>query len=85
MGEKGANDRFMLVTYEDGPDKIKTSFREPPNVLLDELEQIKATDLTSLPLALHAVFEFLHLHRMNHGTDDISMVRPSSFYLVRSH
>lgn len=74
MGEKGVNDRFMLVTYEEGPDKIKTAFRESPATLLEELELVKATDMSTLPVALHAIFETLHLHRVTHGIDDISMV-----------
>jgi len=53
------------------------AFKESTVILLEELQHINATDLTSTDRALSSAFEALHLHRMSNALDGIAMVLSS--------
>ncbi|KAJ1657743.1 hypothetical protein IWQ61_002910 [Dispira simplex] len=68
-------DKFMLVTYEDGPDSIKAQFRESSCVLLEQLKTVCAYDMFNGGKALGDIFDQLSLYRVIQGMDTFGMGR----------
>ncbi|KAF9428483.1 Integrator complex subunit 6 [Podila epigama] len=62
-------DKFLLVTYEEGPGCIKSSFKDPLPHLIKELKVLKAQDLSSPGASLSTVFDLLNSYRVYHGID----------------
>ncbi|KAF9963420.1 Integrator complex subunit 6 [Mortierella alpina] len=63
------NDKFMLVTYEEGPGGIKSSLKDPLPHLIKELKVLKANDISNPAAALTTILDVLNAYRVYHGTD----------------
>ncbi|KAG0198615.1 Integrator complex subunit 6 [Mortierella sp. GBA30] len=63
------NDKFMLVTYEEGLGCIKSSFKDPLPHLIKELKVLKAHDMSSPTAPLSTIFNALNVYRVYHGID----------------
>ncbi|KAF9279866.1 Integrator complex subunit 6 [Mortierella alpina] len=63
------NDKFMLVTYEEGPGGIKSSLKDPLPHLIKELKVLKANDISNPAAALTTILDVLNAYRVFHGTD----------------
>ncbi|CAO3565382.1 unnamed protein product [Mortierella alpina] len=63
------NDKFMLVTYEEGPGGIKSSLKDPLPHLIKELKVLKANDISNPAAALATILDVLNAYRVYHGTD----------------
>ncbi|KAG0096731.1 Integrator complex subunit 6 [Podila epicladia] len=63
------NDKFILVTYEDGPGCIKSSFKDPLPHLIKELKVLKAQDMSNPGMSLSTVFDLLSAYRVYHSID----------------
>ncbi|KAF9557214.1 Integrator complex subunit 6 [Mortierella alpina] len=63
------NDKFMLVTYEEGPRGIKSSLKDPLPHLIKELKVLKANDISNPAAALATILDVLNAYRVYHGTD----------------
>ncbi|KAF9946900.1 Integrator complex subunit 6 [Mortierella alpina] len=63
------NDKFMLVTYEEGPAGIKSSLKDPLPHLIKELKVLKANDMSNPAAALATILDVLNAYRVYHGTD----------------
>ncbi|KAF9356670.1 Integrator complex subunit 6 [Mortierella sp. NVP85] len=63
------NDKFMLVTYEDGPGCIKSSLKDPIPHLVKELKVLKAEDMSNPGASLSTIFDVLNVYRVYHGID----------------
>ncbi|KAI8601354.1 hypothetical protein EDD21DRAFT_374691 [Dissophora ornata] len=63
------NDKFMLVTYEEGPGCVKSSLKDPLVHLIKELKVLKACDMSNPGASLSTIFDLLNVHRVHHGLD----------------
>ncbi|KAG0242766.1 hypothetical protein B0O80DRAFT_460546 [Mortierella sp. GBAus27b] len=63
------NDKFMLVTYEDGTACIKSSLKDSLPHLIKELKVLKAEDMSNPGASLSTIFDVLNVYRVNHGLD----------------
>ncbi|GJJ75105.1 hypothetical protein EMPS_07463 [Entomortierella parvispora] len=63
------NDKYMLVTYDDGLGCIKSTLKDPLSSLLKELKMLKANDLSNPGASLSTIFDFLNAHRVHNGLD----------------
>ncbi|KAG0034021.1 Integrator complex subunit 6 [Podila clonocystis] len=63
------NDKFLLVTYEEGPGCIKSSFKDPLPHLIKELKVLKAQDMSNPGMSLSTVFDLLSAYRVYHSID----------------
>ncbi|KAG0306475.1 Integrator complex subunit 6 [Dissophora globulifera] len=63
------NDKFMLVTYEEGPGCVKSSLKDPLSHLIKELKVLKASDMSNPGASLSTIFDILNMHRVQHGLD----------------
>ncbi|KAI7821059.1 hypothetical protein BC939DRAFT_456393 [Gamsiella multidivaricata] len=63
------NDKFMLVTYEEGPGCVRSSLKDPLPHLIKELKILNATDMSNPGASLSTVFDLLNVYRVYHGID----------------
>ncbi|KAF9981003.1 Integrator complex subunit 6 [Mortierella antarctica] len=63
------HDKFMLVTYEEGPGGIKSSLKDPLPHLIKELKVLKANDISNPAAALATILDVLNAYRVYNGTD----------------
>eukprot|EP01135_Chromosphaera_perkinsii_P003801 Nk52_evm47s255 gene=Nk52_evmTU47s255 len=68
-------DRFMLMSYAEGLDAIKVGFKEPINQFLEELKNLKASDMSCLGPTLQTAFDFLNQNRISIGIDNFGLGR----------
>ncbi|KAF9436929.1 Sarcoma antigen 1 [Entomortierella beljakovae] len=57
------NDKFMLVTYEEGSACIKSSLKDPLPHLIKELKVLKANDMSNPGSSLSTIFDLLNVYR----------------------
>ena len=62
-------DRYMLVSYEDGYTGIKAGWGATAAQFTAELAKLRATDLSRTGPALKACFELLNLYRLQKNID----------------
>lgn len=63
------NDKFLLVTYEEGLGCIKSSFKDPLPHLIKELKVLKAQDMSNPGMSLSTIFDLLSAYRVYHSID----------------
>ncbi|KAF9285383.1 Integrator complex subunit 6 [Linnemannia elongata] len=63
------NDKYMLVTYEEGTGCVKSSLKEPLPHLIKELKVLKAQDMSNPGSSLSTVFDILNAYRVHHNID----------------
>ncbi|KAG0056623.1 Integrator complex subunit 6 [Gryganskiella cystojenkinii] len=63
------NDKYMLVTYDDGMACIKSSLKDPLSHLVKELKLLRANDLSNPGASLSTIFDFLNAYRVHNGLD----------------
>ncbi|KAF9132671.1 Integrator complex subunit 6 [Mortierella sp. 14UC] len=63
------NDKYMLVTYEDGAGCVKSSLKEPLPHLIKELKVLKAQDMSNPGSSLSTIFDVLNAYRVHHNID----------------
>ncbi|KAK3826174.1 MAG: hypothetical protein J3R72DRAFT_458040 [Linnemannia gamsii] len=63
------NDKYMLVTYEDGAGCVKSSLKEPLPHLIKELKVLKAQDMSNPGSSLSNIFDILNAYRVHHNID----------------
>ncbi|KAF9112977.1 Integrator complex subunit 6 [Mortierella sp. AM989] len=63
------NDKFMLVSYEEGTACVKSSFKDPLPHLIKELKVLKANDMSNPGSSLSTIFDLLNVYRVYHGID----------------
>ncbi|KAF8938344.1 Integrator complex subunit 6 [Haplosporangium gracile] len=63
------NDKYMLVTYEEGTGCVKSSLKEPLPHLIKELKVLKAQDMSNPGSSLSTIFDILNAYRIHHNID----------------
>ncbi|KAF9910508.1 Integrator complex subunit 6-like [Linnemannia zychae] len=63
------NDKYMLVTYEEGTGCVKSSLKEPLPHLIKELKVLKAQDMSNPGSSLSTIFDVLNAYRVHHNID----------------
>ncbi|KAF9201596.1 Integrator complex subunit 6, partial [Haplosporangium sp. Z 27] len=63
------NDKFMLVSYEEGLQCVKSSLKDPLPHLIKELKVLKANDMSNPGSSLSTIFDLLNVYRVYHGID----------------
>ncbi|KAF9537718.1 Integrator complex subunit 6-like [Mortierella hygrophila] len=63
------NDKYMLVTYEEGTGCVKSSLKEPLPNLIKELKVLKAQDMSNPGSSLSTIFDILSAYRVHHNID----------------
>ncbi|KAG0338615.1 Integrator complex subunit 6, partial [Podila humilis] len=63
------NDKFLLVTYEEGLGCIKSSFKDPLPHLIKELKILKAQDMSNPGASLSTIFDLLNAYRVYQSID----------------
>ncbi|KAG9064964.1 Integrator complex subunit 6 [Linnemannia hyalina] len=63
------NDKYMLVTYEEGAGCVKSSLKEPLPNLIKELKILKAQDMSNPGSSLSTIFDILSAYRVHHNID----------------
>ncbi|KAF9147528.1 Integrator complex subunit 6 [Linnemannia schmuckeri] len=63
------NDKYMLVTYEEGAGCVKSSLKEPLPHLIKELKVLKAQDMSNPGSSLSTIFDILNAYRVHHNID----------------
>ncbi|KAG0295580.1 Integrator complex subunit 6 [Linnemannia gamsii] len=63
------NDKYMLVTYEEGSGCVKSSLKEPLPHLIKELKVLKAQDMSNPGSSLSTIFDILNAYRVHHNID----------------
>ncbi|KAF9924269.1 Integrator complex subunit 6-like [Linnemannia zychae] len=63
------NDKYMLVTYDEGTACIKSSLKEPLPHLIKELKVLKAQDMSNPGSSLSTTFDILNAYRVHHNLD----------------
>ncbi|KAF9174652.1 Integrator complex subunit 6-like, partial [Mortierella sp. AD011] len=63
------NDKFMLVSYEEGAACVKSSLKDPLPHLIKELKILKANDMSNPGSSLSTIFDLLNVYRVYHGID----------------
>ncbi|RKP40193.1 hypothetical protein BJ085DRAFT_37623 [Dimargaris cristalligena] len=69
------DDKFMLLTYEEGPESIKARIRDPPPYLLDQVKNLRAYDMFNGGVALGTIFDQLNLYRNLQDMDTFGLGR----------
>lgn len=57
------NDKYLLVTCEEGQNAIKSSFKENFIQFMNHVKNLEATELTQIGSSLSQSFELLNQHR----------------------
>lgn len=76
-------DRYMLLTFEEGPSNVKAGWKENHATFMNELKNLQSTGLTTVGEALKSAFDLLNLNRMQSGIDTYGQGR-CPFYLEPS-
>ncbi|CAG8507865.1 1621_t:CDS:10 [Paraglomus brasilianum] len=64
-------DKYVLVTYENGDGRVKSSLKDGSEKLLAQLKMLKAQDMSNPAAAFAAALEILDAYRLSMGMDTI--------------
>lgn len=69
------SDRFLLVTFEDGPGGVRCGWKEPFSTFMQEVKNATAKDLTQVGPALKRAFDLLNQFRLQTSIDNYGQGR----------
>eukprot|EP01112_Ceratiomyxa_fruticulosa_P021136 TRINITY_DN7363_c0_g1_i1.p1 TRINITY_DN7363_c0_g1~~TRINITY_DN7363_c0_g1_i1.p1 ORF type:complete len:826 (-),score=170.60 TRINITY_DN7363_c0_g1_i1:39-2516(-) len=69
------NDRYFLVTFEDGPAGVKVGWKNAYSNFLQEVKNLSAKDLTNLGPTLKRTFDLASQFRLQSGIDNYGQGR----------
>ena len=69
------NDRYFLVTCEEGFIGIKSAWKTPIPIFMNELKNLSATSMSTIGPALKTSFDLLNLYRLQNSVDTYGMGR----------
>lgn len=73
-------DRYMLVSFDESPNAVKTGWKENHATFVSELKSLQATGLSSFGPSLKEAFDLLNVHRLHTSIDHYGQGR-NPFYL----
>jgi hypothetical protein len=73
-GSKDRMDNYMLITYGAFPHCIKSHFNQSAKHLLDELKNLKATDLSNAGQTFSTLFDLINAYRYTNDMETIGRV-----------
>lgn len=68
-------DRFLLVTFEDGPGGVRVGWKDPFMAFLQEVKNATAKDLTQVGPALKRAFDLINQFRLQTAIDNYGQGR----------
>lgn len=68
-------DRFLLVTFEDGPGAVRVGWKDPFMAFLQEVKNATAKDLTQVGPALKRAFDLINQFRLQTAIDNYGQGR----------
>lgn len=68
-------DRFLLVTFDDGPGAVRVGWKDPFMAFLQEVKNATAKDLTQVGPALKRAFDLMNQFRLQTSIDNYGQGR----------